>query len=322
MKRLTLSILLASALAGASHAAVKPQGSRFDHRIRHVAYNADDVVTIIGHFGFSTAIEFAPGEEVVSVALGDSLAWEVAPRGNFLFVKPRENRPTTNMTVVTNKRAYQFWMDAHSSRSKGHAHDTFFAVRFRYPDEEAREALEAAERQRAQAALEAPPVASNWNYYACGSKTLRPTEVFDDGRFTYLRFPAAQEVPAAYIINSDGTEAMASGVMRGDQLVLQVVAPKIILRKGKAVACLQNRSFNPYGVYTPTSTTSPTVQRVLQAPKPDQVRLPARPQVEAGRTPRDGDEGEDALPQVPAALQGMTIPTIPPMSADAQGGEP
>lgn len=322
MKKLAAGTLASILLfSSAADAAVRPQGTAYDHRVRYVSYNPDDVVTIIGHFGFSTAIEFAPDETVVSVALGDSLAWDVAPRGNFLFVKPRESRPTTNMTVVTNRRAYQFWMDAHASRSKGHANDVFFAVKFRYPMDEAKAAADAAERRRAEQALAAAPTPNNWNYWACGSKTLRPTEVFDDGRFTYMRFPAAQEIPAAYIINSDGAEAMASGFMRGDQLVLQVVAPKIVLRKGKSAACVQNRSYNPYGVYTPTGTTSPQVERVLQAPAGAPPALPVRPRVEPAADPEANAEG--ASPAIPGLPPGLILPpgtTLP--SNASEGGIP
>lgn len=325
MKRLAFALLLAGAISPlVVSAEVRPQGGSYDHRIRYVNYNPDDVVAIIGHYGYSTAIELGQDEEVFDIALGDSLAWDVAPRGNFIFLKPRESKPTTNMTVVTNKRSYQFWLDAHTTPNKGRADDMFFAVRFRYPLDELRLAREADARRRAEQALRSAPVPSNWDYWACGARTLRPTEVFDDGRFTYLRFPAAQEVPAAYVINSDGTEAMASGTMRGDQLVLQVVAPKIILRKGKAVACVQNRSFNPYGVYTPTSTTSPAVERVMNtdAPAP-QPKLPTRPQVDS-ETPSSDDEAMQApvLPGI-AGLPGLpAMPGALPMNPqDAAQGE-
>ena len=112
--RTHLAIALGLALLApvAATAATKPVGGAYDPRVKTVAYNEDDVVVIVGHYGFSTNIEFATGENVQSIALGDSLAWEVAPRGNQLFVKPREDNATTNMTVVTDQRSYQFWLDA------------------------------------------------------------------------------------------------------------------------------------------------------------------------------------------------------------------
>lgn len=314
MKIQALALLIACALAGGAHAESKPAGNPYDARVRFVNYNPNDVVRVIGHFGFSTTIEFGEGEEIQSVALGDSLAWDVAPKGNHLFIKPRENNPTTNMAVVTNRRTYQFWLAGQRAKDGGRGAQMYFAVKFRYPEDERKKAVEAEERRVAQAALNAPPVPKNWDYWGCGKVTLRPSEVFDDGRFTYLRFPAAQEVPAAYIINSDGSEALANGTMRGDQLVLQLVAPKIILRKGRAVACVENRSYNYYGVYTPNSTTSPSVRRVVKDEAQGAPRLPVRPQVEEPAAPAEASPFPalpGALPTVPPAIEKMNVPTTP-----------
>ncbi|WIG54579.1 MAG: P-type conjugative transfer protein VirB9 [Rhodanobacteraceae bacterium] len=247
-----------------------PKGGPYDARIKTVIYNPSDVVKIVGHYGYSTDIEFAADEHVQSIALGDSLAWEVAPAGSHLFVKPREDNAVTNATVVTNKRVYQLSLDARhvtgltGARSKG----MFFEVRFRYPEDAA--ALAQAQRAQADQArlvakLDAAPKPVNWDYYACGERSLWPSEVFDDGRFTYLRFPNAQEIPAIFIINADGTESLVNGEMRHDEYVVQTTARKLVLRRGKSVACMQNRHYNPRGSATPTDTVSPDVQRTLRA---------------------------------------------------------
>ena len=247
-----------------------PIGGPLDARIKTVVYNASDVVKIVGHYGYSTDIEFASDEQVQSIALGDSLAWEVAPSGSHLFVKPREDNAVTNATVVTNRRVYQFSLDARHAAGLTGAHSAgmFFEVRFRYPQDEA--AL--AQMQRSEAArtqltteLDATPKPVNWNYYACGERALWPSEVYDDGRFTYLRFPNAQEIPAIFIINADRTESLINGQMHGEQYVVQTTTRTLILRRGQSVACIENRSYNPRGVATPTETTSPEVRRTIRA---------------------------------------------------------
>lgn len=247
-----------------------PKGGPLDARIKTVTYNASDVVKIVGHYGYSTDIEFAPEEQVQSIALGDSLAWEVAPSGSHLFVKPREDNAVTNATVVTNRRVYQFSLDARHAPGLTGAHSAgmFFEVRFRYPQDEAALAqTQHAEADRAQltAALDAPPQPVNWNYYACGERALWPSEVYDDGRFTYLRFPNAQEIPAIFLINADGTESLVNGEMQGDQYVVQATARKLVLRRGQSVACIDNRNYDPQGVATPTDTISPDVRRTIHA---------------------------------------------------------
>src|SRR6185437_8004484 len=190
-----------------------------------------------------------------------------------LFVKPREDNAVTNATVVTNKRVYQLSLDARHANgvSGARSRGMFFEVRFRYPDDQA--ALARVQRAQADQArllskLDSKPKPVNWNYYACGERALWPSEVYDDGRFTYLRFPNAQEIPAIFIINADRTESLVNGEMRGDQYVVQTTARKLILRRGNSVACIENRGYNPWGVATPTDTTSPDVRRTIRAPAP------------------------------------------------------
>lgn len=303
-----VAALALAVLAPVASAEVRPVGNAYDPRVRYVSYNADDVVTIVGHYGFSTAIQFAPGETVDGIALGDSLAWEVAPRANYVFVKPREQKPATNMTVVTNLRSYQFWLDARPGQTRGRSSEMYFAVKFRYPDEDRKVAQAAADRARTEAALKTSPAPQNWNYWACGAMRIRPTEAYDDGRFTYLRFPNAQEIPAAFYRDSDGQEKLANGTMRGEQLVLQLVAEKLVLRRGKSASCLENRSFNPYGVATPTGTTSPSVRRVVN-PKSDEAPvLPVRP----------ASDEDNTQEQAPSPLPLPLPPAAPAASGEAQ----
>ncbi|QAU23385.1 P-type conjugative transfer protein VirB9 [Dyella sp. M7H15-1] len=269
MRKLLLSTLLLLPVA-VVFAEQNPMAGVYDARIKTVTYNANDVVKILGHYGYSTDIQFAPDEHVADIALGDSMAWEVAPAGNHLFVKPREPDAVTNMTVVTNDRVYQMSLDAREVKGLTSSRNSsmFFAVRFDYPELRAAAAHAAYLAQEASAnkkklndELNAPPVARNWNYYACGSRALWPSQVFDDGRFTYLDYPASHEIPAVFTINADGTESIVDGNMRGDFYVIHTTAKRFILRSGKAVACVQNRSYNPWGVSTPSNTTSPNVER-------------------------------------------------------------
>ena len=247
-----------------------PLKGAHDARMKTVTYNQDDVTKVVGYYGYSTDIELAPGESVVDIAIGDSLAWEIAPSSNHLFVKPREENAVTNMTVVTNKRVYQFALDARRSTS-ANDRQMYFQVRFNYPGDKA--ALAKAQQDQRIAEARARMVDSafakanlpiNWNYYVRGERQIRPVEIYDDGRFTFMRFPGAQEIPAVFMINADGSESIVNGAMQGDQYVVQVVAKQLVLRKGQSVACLENRSFNRYGIATPSGTASPEVERVLQ----------------------------------------------------------
>lgn len=273
MKRHYLAIAMLAALAGGAQAEVTPSPGAADQRVKTVNYNATDVVRVVGHFGFVTHIQLGAGETVQSVAMGDSLAWEVAPTGNHLFVKPREPNATTNMSVVTTpgNRVYSFVLTAHASGNGAspRPNDMFFAVTFRYPEDERRAREAAAEKGRAEAALAAAPVVgTNFNYWACGSSAIAPDEAMDDGRFTYLRFSANRDMPAIFEVLEDGKEALVNTHVNGDWIVIQRVLKRLMLRRGPLVACVENRSFDPNGVSTPNGTVSVTVERTIRDPRP------------------------------------------------------
>ena len=125
-----------------------------DVRIREVNYTDGNVISVRSAFRTATQIEFAPGEVIKFVAMGDTVSWEVAPAENSLFVKPRERAGATNLIVVTDfqgtKRNYTFELAAVASARSG---GTFFKVRLRYPEYEAQQAQLAAQRAKLNEAL-------------------------------------------------------------------------------------------------------------------------------------------------------------------------
>jgi type IV secretion system protein VirB9 len=81
-----------------------PRSASQDSRVRFVNYQPYNITRVVGSLRSSVQVEFAADEEIAHVALGNSVAWEVAPAGNTLFLKPRENQPVTNISVVTTRR--------------------------------------------------------------------------------------------------------------------------------------------------------------------------------------------------------------------------
>lgn len=103
----TKIIFAAALIAGAASTATAleiPRGSSQDSRVRFVNYQPFNITRIVGTLRSSVQVEFAADEEIAHVALGNSVAWEVAPAGSILFLKPRENQPVTNISVVTTRR--------------------------------------------------------------------------------------------------------------------------------------------------------------------------------------------------------------------------
>lgn len=248
-----------------------PKGGPLDGRVRFINYNAAEVVKLVGHYGFSTHIHFAPGELVEHIAMGDKKAWEVAPVDHHLFIKPVGDKAATNMTVITTRRVYNFELSAHWSRNGSHPrpNDMFFQVNFRYPeDETARARAEAEARElRVRMNQDSKPVPTNWNYWAQGSEEVTPNKAFDDSRFTYFKFANSREMPAVYVANPDGSESLVNTHIdpeRPDTIVVHKVARHMVLRKGASVACVYNKAYDPDGIGNPAATTVLGVKREVK----------------------------------------------------------
>jgi type IV secretion system protein VirB9 len=98
-----------------------------------------------------------------------------------------------------------------------------------------------------------------------GSADIVPTLVFDDGRFTYFRFPGQREVPAVFHVLGDGSETLVNARMEDDLLVVDRVSRRLMLRAGAAVVGVWNEAFDLDGVTAEGHTTVPGVQRTLKA---------------------------------------------------------
>lgn len=103
-----------------------------DSRIKTYKYSPNDVYLLVLHYGFQSHIEFAKNESIETITLGDSYAWKITPLGNRLFIKPLERNIRTNMTIITDKRTYQFDIVA-KELEYGEEKDLVYVVRFKYP---------------------------------------------------------------------------------------------------------------------------------------------------------------------------------------------
>lgn len=276
MKRLGLALIF-TALIGGAHALQTPSGGSRDDRVRTVVYDPSNVVKVMGVTRVATQIQFAEDEEVVFAGVGDSVAWEVVNGGSMLFIKPREHHPPTNMQVVTarrdgSKRSYIFEL---TSRDGGISNGTesYFLVRFQYPQDEAEKARAEAEiRQAAAHAREADNTLTfhqsygprNWSYSAQGSAPFEPQAVYDDGKTTTFSFPGNTDLPSIYMENSDGSESLVPKDVRGDLVVAHAISRKFILRRGGQAICIFNEAYDPAGINPGTGTTSPSVQRTIK----------------------------------------------------------
>jgi type IV secretion system protein VirB9 len=245
----TLTVSLAPRPAAASQT---PTPGRKDARVRTVAYDPDQVVTVFGKFRHAIDIQFGEGETVTQAALGDTTSWQIAPVGNMVFLKPRERADSTNLIVVTNDngalRTYHFNLVLAAKA-------TMYSIRFRYPAQQRaaaalqRQVAEAqavgvAEAAMASSALDHAVIEGvrNMNYTVQDDAALQPTEISDNGEFTVLRYPGHADIPSIFAVDVDGTETIVPYDVREDFVVIHAVYRQIRLRRGPSVLCVYNEA--------------------------------------------------------------------------------
>ena len=258
-------------LAQQVHAETVPPRGSIDPRVRVVTYNPDDVVKLRGYVGYQIHLQWAEGEEFISLGSGDVGGFDIGTEKNHFFIKPKQEKVSTNLTVLTNRRAYQF----HYSVSRGPSDaagikDMVYSVRFIYPQDEARRAAAELERQRMEAQFEKGVAERprNDDYWFCGSDTLKPLVAYDDGVQTRLKFPAKAEFPAIFVKNDDDTESLLNFNVDNDEVVIHRVSRRFVLRRGQLVGCIVNQSFDGGGERLNNNTVVPGVQRQTRGVNP------------------------------------------------------
>lgn len=291
MKRLaSIGMLLAGALAASASAADTTDA---DPRLREVQYDPRAVVTVPVKRGVVTLVVLDADESITEVAAGlggdcakAEAAWCVAaqPGGRTLFVKAKSTAAApNNLAVVTDRRTHSFRFVVLADNDPK---APVYRLAVKAPAVPVPTAGRLAPRDTAPPVtlpavppppspqdvvgerLQAKPQVLNSNYSIAegeDSEDIVPTLVFDDGRFTYFRFPGNREVPAVFHVLGDGSETLVNARMEEDLLVVDRVSRRLMLRSGPAVVGVWNEAFDPDGVPPDGGTTVPGVQRALKA---------------------------------------------------------
>lgn len=267
MKR-TLSILVASCLITAgmslpSYSASTPVGSSSDNRVKTVVYNENDVVSLRGHYGYQTTVSFATYERIQNISIGDSIAWQVVPNkaGNIMFLKPVEDNATTNMTVITDRRIYNFELTSGSAYSPRDPNLTYM-MKFLYPNDDVlsfnyEDSDGASWNQRAPQGpfsastkidsvglrAQGTPRDLNFDYSFKGEEDLAPSIVFDNGEFTYFKFRDMSDLPAVFEVDRERNESVVNYHLEDGYMIVESVGRQFTLRHGDDEACVFNETF-------------------------------------------------------------------------------
>jgi len=289
LKPIFIPLVMALVLAHTSACALDvPTSSRYDNRIQYVNYNAGDVVMVRALAGLGVRIVFGDDEEIVDVASGFTQGWEFNERRNILYIKPKSVQPDeetvlapqsgqwdTNLMVTTNKHMYDFDLKLMAGNGNdgqsASVHRVAYRVQFLYPEQEREKKHAQALAQAAQAKLDAASTPVNWHYsmhVGKNSEGIAPTMAYDDGRFTYLRFPNNRDFPTVFLVAPDKSESLVNSHIdpaASDVLVVHRVAKELVLRLGSAVVGIYNESYDADGIAPAHGTTVPDVQRIIKS---------------------------------------------------------
>jgi type IV secretion system protein VirB9 len=230
-----------------------------DPRLKVVDYRATAVLPLTAFVGYHVHLEFAPGEYFINLGAGDTSSVDVGAEGNHLLLKPKQPTGGTNLTILTNRRAY--FVDYRALARAPHGDEAVYSILFRYPAAE--EAPDAAPAQRppADTRLDAPRPQLNHDYWYCGSPSLRPGSAVDDGLQLRLTFAAHAELPAVFAAEPDGEETLVNTHVEHDTLVVHRLVERLTLRRGREVGCVVNRSGSLPGRRAANGTIDATVDR-------------------------------------------------------------
>ncbi|AMN47396.1 hypothetical protein ACG33_09855 [Steroidobacter denitrificans] len=274
------AILLFGMCLSAYEAAAEawPSRGRLDSRIRTAVYSDDQVYRLLGHVGYQIDLQFEAGEYFIGLGAGDLEGLSFSAQDNHLFLKPGATQVRTNLTVLTNRRHYQFDYVAGSRPPDPAREEVTYVLRFAYPsaigeDSSGRPANRPSggvprEAGDTDAKLRNSVRAVNLDYWYCGHPALRPDAASDDGIHTRLRFGARSEQPAIFVRNDDGTESLLNFSMDASDVILHRVVRRLIVRRGKLAGCIVNKRFGGTSERLQSGTVAAEVTRSTRSARP------------------------------------------------------
>ena len=216
-----------------------PVASPHEQRIVRYTYSPDLIYRIYTQPNRHTHIELGEDEGLKETpVVGDSIQWRITGGPTNLYVKPVRDGIETSLTLVTNRRTYQIQLVS-SARNK----TLYQKVSFDYPDRMAEIRLmqdQVAARINAEnARLNSQVLSSSvhpdeldFDFKVSGDAPFKPTSVYTDGTFTYLRMPSTQDTPAVFLLDDDDALSLINFRTKPNLIIVERVAGKLLLKLG------------------------------------------------------------------------------------------
>jgi P-type conjugative transfer protein TrbG len=227
-------------VAAANRAAtLEPQAQGFVNAVQVFPFSDGVIYQVYTAPGAVTDIALQVGENLVAVAAGDTVRWVIgdttsgtgAEKRMHILVKPFASGLATNLVITTDRRSYHVQLTATSRTAMA-------ALSWTYPADQL-----IALRRAAEQATAAAPVSEglaidslHFNYAISGdTPTWRPLRAFDDGRQTFVEFPASIAVgdaPPLFVVGPTGEAELVNYRVRGRFYVVDRIFDIAELRLG------------------------------------------------------------------------------------------
>ena len=227
-------------VATANRAATQqPAAQAFVNAIQVYPFSDGTIYQVYTAPGAVTDIALQPGENLVAVAAGDTVRWVIgdttsgagAYKRTHILAKPFASGLATNLVITTDRRSYHLQLTATSRTAMA-------ALSWTYPADQ----LIALRRAADQAAAAAPVSEGlsvenlHFNYAVSGDQPAwRPLRAFDDGRQTFIEFPASiavGEAPPLFVVGPTGEAELVNYRVRGRYYVVDRIFDAAELRLG------------------------------------------------------------------------------------------
>jgi type IV secretion system protein VirB9 len=220
-------------------ARIAPTREGYVNAIQVWPYTDGALYQVYASPGRVTVVSLQAGEELVTVAAGDTVRWIVGDTSSgagadlrvSVLVKPTRSGLKTNLVITTSRRTYLIEL---TSTEKA----WMASVSWDYP----KDRMLALQRQ-SQAAQVAAPVDAGlslerirFRYAISGSNpSWKPLRAFDDGEKVYIQFPggiAQGELPPLFVIGAQGDGQLVNYRFRSPYYIVDRLFGAAELRLG------------------------------------------------------------------------------------------
>lgn len=220
-------------------ATIEPTAQGFINAVQVYPFTDGAIYRVITAPERVTDIALQPGETLVAVASGDTARWVIgdttsgsgAEKRTHILVKPFSAGLSTNLVITTDRRSYHIALTSMTKTAMA-------ALSWTYPQD----ALIALRRATAEAQAAAPVAAGieieqlHFNYAVSGDRPAwRPFRAFDDGRQTFIEFPATLavgEAPPIFLVDGKGEAQLVNYRVKGRFYVVDRIFDVAELRLG------------------------------------------------------------------------------------------